>query len=111
MELQEVPVPAIGPTDVLIRVHAAGVCGTDLHIWEWDRWASNRLHPPVIIGHEFAGQIERLGSDAEAEGLLTVGDQVTAEGHLVCGHCLACRTGNSHLCSRTRIIGVDRDGA
>jgi len=111
MELSDVPVPACGPSDVLIRVHAAGVCGTDLHIWEWDHWASNRLKPPLTIGHEFAGRIEKLGHQAEAEGLLEVGDLVTAEGHIVCGHCLPCRTGNSHLCLRTRIIGVDRDGA
>jgi threonine 3-dehydrogenase len=111
MEVREIPVPSCGPSDVLIQVHAAGVCGTDLHIWEWDSWASNRLKPPLTIGHEFAGRIEALGPEAEAEGLLTAGDLVTAEGHLVCGHCLPCRTGNSHLCIRTRIIGVDRDGA
>ena len=111
MELRDVPLPACGPSDVLIRVHAAGVCGTDLHIWEWDAWASGRLKPPVVIGHEFAGRIERLGVEAQAEGLLAVGDLVTAEGHIVCGHCLSCRTGSAHLCTRTRIIGVDRDGA
>lgn len=111
MELREVPVPAIGPDDVLIRVQYAGVCGTDLHIWEWDSWASNRLKPPVVIGHEFAGVIEAMGRDAAASGLLAVGDAVTAEGHIVCNHCLQCRLGDAHLCSRTRIIGVDRDGA
>lgn len=111
MELREVPVPLCGPSDVLIRIHAAGVCGTDLHIWEWDAWASARLKPPVVIGHEFAGEITSLGVEAAAEGLLAVGDLVTAEGHIVCGHCLQCRTGNAHLCKRTRIIGVDRDGA
>ncbi len=111
MTLREVPVPACGPNDVLIRVHHAGVCGTDLHIWEWDSWASNRLKPPVVIGHEFAGRIEKLGPEAEAAGLLAVGDLVTAEGHIICGHCLQCRTGNGHLCQRTQIIGVDRDGA
>lgn len=111
MKLREVAVPACGPSDVLIRVHAAGVCGTDLHIWEWDSWASGRLKPPVVIGHEFAGAIVTLGSEAEREGLLEVGDLVTAEGHIVCGHCLQCRTGRAHLCARTRIIGVDRDGA
>lgn len=111
MELREVPIPGYGPSDVLIRVHAAGVCGTDLHIWEWDAWASKRLRPPVTIGHEFAGEITALGQEAAAEGLLTVGDLVTAEGHIVCGHCLQCRTGHGHLCTRTRIIGVDRDGA
>ena len=111
MELRDVPVPVCGPTDVLIRVHAAGVCGTDLHIWEWDDWASGRLKPPVTVGHEFSGEITALGEEAAAEGLLAVGDLVTAEGHIVCGHCLQCRTGHGHLCTRTRIIGVDRDGA
>lgn len=111
MELREVATPVCGPSDVLIRVHAAGVCGTDLHIWEWDAWASARLKPPVVIGHEFAGRIAALGAEPAAEGLLKVGDPVTAEGHIVCGHCLQCRTGLAHLCSRTRIIGVDRDGA
>ena len=111
MELQDVPVPSLGPNDVLIRVLYAGVCGTDLHIWEWDAWAAGRLNPPVVIGHEFSGRIEALGPEAEAEALLKIGDLVTAEGHIVCGHCLPCRTGNGHLCYRTRIIGVDRDGA
>ena len=109
--LREVPVPACGPSEVLIRVHHAGVCGTDLHIWEWDSWASKRLKPPVIVGHEFAGEITQLGSEAGAAGLLAVGDLVTAEGHIVCGHCLQCRLGAAHLCRRTQIIGVDRDGA
>ena len=111
MILDHVPIPACGPSDVLIRVHPAGVCGTDLHIWEWDRWASARMRPPVIVGHEFAGEISALGSEAAATDLLAVGDLVTAEGHIVCGHCLQCRTGSAHLCQRTQIIGVDRDGA
>jgi threonine 3-dehydrogenase len=111
MVLQDVPIPVCGPTDVLIRVHHAGVCGTDLHIWEWDHWASSRLKPPVIIGHEFAGEIVELGGEAAAGDLLAVGDLVTAEGHIVCGHCLQCRLGAAHLCQRTQIIGVDRDGA
>jgi threonine 3-dehydrogenase len=109
--LREVPVPRCGPSEVLIRVHHAGVCGTDLHIWEWDTWASSRLKPPVIVGHEFAGEITQLGQEAAAAGLLAVGDLVTAEGHVVCGHCLQCRLGDAHLCLRTQIIGVDRDGA
>lgn len=111
MTLEDVPTPVCGPSDVLIRVHAAGVCGTDLHIWEWDRWASNRLKPPVVIGHEFAGEIVELGEDAARAGILQVGELVTAEGHVICGHCLQCRTGFGHLCQRTQIIGVDRDGA
>lgn len=111
MVLRDVPRPACGPNEVLIRVHAAGMCGTDLHIWEWDAWASGRLKPPLVIGHEFAGEIVELGHEAEAAGLLSVGDLVTAEGHIVCGHCVPCRTGDFHVCRRTQIIGVDRDGA
>lgn len=111
MVLRDVPRPTCGPSDALIKVHYAGVCGTDLHIWEWDSWASNRLKPPVVIGHEFAGEVAELGREADAAGLLKVGDLVTAEGHIVCGHCLQCRIGQAHLCRRTQIIGVDRDGA
>ena len=111
MVLRDVPRPVCGASDALIRVHYAGVCGTDLHIWEWDAWASKRLRPPVVIGHEFSGEVAELGAEAAAAGLLEVGDLVTAEGHVVCGHCLQCRIGDAHLCRRTRIIGVDRDGA
>jgi threonine 3-dehydrogenase len=109
--LRERPTPPCGPTDVLIRVHHAGVCGTDLHIWEWDSWASGRLKPPVVVGHEFAGEIVEVGRAAAVGGLLAAGDLVTAEGHIVCGHCLQCRLGAAHLCQRTQVIGVDRDGA
>ena len=108
--LREVPVPSCGPNEVLIKVHHAGVCGTDLHIWEWDSWASSRMQLPVVVGHEFAGEITEVGVGAGRD-LLAVGDLVTAEGHVVCGHCLQCRLGAAHLCRRTQIIGVDRDGA
>lgn len=111
MVVKDVPVPRIGPSDVLIQVRHAGVCGTDLHIWEWDAWASGRLKPPVVIGHEFAGVVAELGAEARAGGLLAVGDLVTAEGHVVCGHCQPCRHNQFHVCERTQIIGVDRDGA
>jgi threonine 3-dehydrogenase len=111
MALRDVPTPTCGATEALIRVRHAGVCGTDLHIWEWDSWARNRLRPPVVVGHEFAGEIVQLGREADSAGLLAVGDLVTAEGHIVCGHCLQCRLGAGHLCQRTQIIGVDRDGA
>jgi len=103
-----VPKPAPGPGEVLIAVRHAGVCGTDLHIAEWDAWAQGRVRPPIVVGHEFAGEIVQLG-DRVTE--LKTGQLVTAEGHIVCGHCLQCRTGNGHICRHTRIIGVDRDGA
>jgi threonine 3-dehydrogenase len=108
LTVKSVPKPAPGPGEVLIAVRHAGVCGTDLHIADWDHWAEGRLKPPVVIGHEFAGAIESLGDGVTG---LRVGQLVTAEGHIVCGHCLQCRTGNSHICRNTRIIGVDRDGA
>jgi len=106
--VKSVPKPSPGSGEVLIAVRHAGVCGTDLHIADWDPWAQRRMHPPVVVGHEFAGEIVAVG-DGVAE--LKTGQPVTAEGHIVCGHCLQCRTGNSHICRNTRIIGVDRDGA
>src|SRR3990172_4137374 len=105
--LSDVPVPKIRDDEVLIRVCRAGVCGTDVHIHEWDAWAAGRCAPPFTVGHEFAGEVAEVGP------LITdvrVGDRVTAEGHIVCGRCHLCRTGNSHVCPNTRIIGVDRDG-
>jgi threonine 3-dehydrogenase len=109
LTVSERPTPVCGPADVLIRVRHAGVCGTDLHIADWDEWAQGRIRPPVIVGHEFAGEIVEVGEDVEAE--FDVGQLVTAEGHIVCGHCRQCRTGHGHICQRTQIIGVDRDGA
>lgn len=109
LEVTEVPKPACGPSDVLIRVRHAGVCGTDLHIADWDEWARDRTRPPFVVGHEFAGEVAEVGRDVRTE--FTPGQPVTAEGHIVCGHCRQCRTGNGHICQRTQIIGVDRDGA
>jgi threonine 3-dehydrogenase len=108
LKVTTVPKPSPGPGDVLIAVRHAGVCGTDLHIADWNAWAEGRLRPPLVVGHEFAGEIVAVGGGV-AE--LRTGQLVTAEGHIVCGHCLQCRTGNSHICKNTRIIGVDRDGA
>jgi threonine 3-dehydrogenase len=108
LTVTSVPKPSPGPGEVLIAVRHAGVCGTDLHIADWNAWAEGRIKPPVVLGHEFAGEIVAVG-DAVSE--LKTGQLVTAEGHIVCGHCLQCRTGNSHICRNTRIIGVDRDGA
>jgi threonine 3-dehydrogenase len=109
LELRDVPQPSCGPTDVLIRVRHAGVCGTDLHIADWDEWAQGRVNPPVVVGHEFAGTVAEVGS--QAAGQFQPDQPVTAEGHIVCGHCRQCRTGNGHICRFTQIIGVDRDGA
>jgi len=108
LKVTTVPKPSPGPGDVLIAVRHAGVCGTDLHIADWNAWAEGRLRPPLVVGHEFAGEIVAVGGGVAG---LRTGQLVTAEGHIVCGHCLQCRTGNSHICKNTRIIGVDRDGA
>ena len=107
LRLTDVPEPTIRDDEVLIRVRRAGVCGTDVHIYEWDDWAKGRVRPPVVVGHEFAGDVVQVGQ------LVTdvrEGDRVTAEGHIVDGRCLLCRTGNAHVCPYTKIIGVDRDG-
>lgn len=109
LRVMDVPEPTCGPLDVLIKVRHAGVCGTDLHIADWDEWAQGRIKPPVVLGHEFAGEIVAVGEDVGPD--LSVGQLVTAEGHIVCGHCRQCRTGNAHICQRTQIIGVDRNGA
>ena len=108
VEIREVPVPTPGPGQVLVRVQAASVCGTDLHIYNWDPWAQGRIHPPLIPGHEFAGVVAGLGL-----GVTTVkeGDLVSAEMHVACGKCLQCRTGLAHVCQHVRILGVDADGA
>jgi threonine 3-dehydrogenase len=105
--LCDVPEPRIRDDEVLIRVRRAGVCGTDVHIYEWDAWARGRCRPPFVVGHEFAGDVVAVGGLVET---VKVGDRVTAEGHIVDGSCLLCRTGNAHVCPHTKIIGVDRDG-
>lgn len=106
-ELQQVAVPEPGPHDVLVKVQAASVCGTDLHIYRWNRWAQRRLHPPLVFGHEFCGVVEEIGSEVAS---CKKGDFVSAEMHVACGRCFQCRTGQSHICQNVRIIGVDMDG-
>ena len=105
--IDEVPVPSVGRDEVLVGVEAASVCGTDLHIWKWDDWAAGRINPPLTIGHEFAGTVVEVGPDVTQ---VRVGDYVSAESHITCGLCFQCRTGQAHMCPRTRILGVDRDG-
>jgi threonine 3-dehydrogenase len=105
--LEEVPVPAIGPSDVLIRVRKAGICGTDVQIYQWNHWAQRRVKPPLTIGHEFMGEVAAVGS---AVTMVRVGDRVSAEGHISCGICLLCRTGEAHICEHVKIIGVDTNG-
>ena len=108
MEMREVPVPALGPDDVLIAVETASVCGTDLHIYHWDRWAQQRIKPPYIPGHEFSGTVAAVGERVVS---FQPGDFVSAEMHVACGRCLQCRTGQAHVCQFVKILGVDADGA
>jgi threonine 3-dehydrogenase len=105
--LEQIPVPAPGPNDVLVRVRAASICGTDLHIYEWNPWSASRIRPPLTFGHEFAGVVESVGSEVSG---LSAGELVSAEMHVACGHCRQCRLGQSHVCQNLQIIGVDRDG-
>jgi threonine 3-dehydrogenase len=102
------PIPKVGPKDVRIRVTAFAICGTDLHIVEWDDWAASRIKPPLIPGHEFTGVVESVGAEVT---LVRPGDRVTAETHIYCGLCYACRRGLPHLCENVQILGVDRQGA
>jgi threonine 3-dehydrogenase len=106
--LADVPVPEIGPADVLVRVEKAGLCGTDQHIYAWDIWAQHRINPPLVVGHEFMGTVAAIGAAVRS---IRVGERVSAEGHIADLTCLLCRTGQAHICERVEIIGVDRDGA
>ena len=106
--LEDVPLPELGINDVLIRVLVTGICGTDLHIYDWDGWAQSAIHPPLIIGHEFVGEIAEVGSNVTD---FHPGDIVSGEGHVVCGRCRNCLAGRRHLCAHTLGVGVDRAGA
>jgi len=108
LELIDVPVPAVGINDVLVRVQKTGICGTDLHIESWDAWAQNAIKPPLTIGHEFVGEIVEVGANVTD---FTPGDLVSGEGHVVCGRCRHCLAGRRHLCARAIGLGVGRDGA
>jgi threonine 3-dehydrogenase len=107
VEIIDVPEPTTGPDQVKIKLEAASVCGTDLHIYSWDPWAASRIQPPRIIGHEFCGTIVEVGAGLTD---LKVGDFVASESHIVCGHCRQCLSGQSHVCVNTKILGVDVDG-
>src|SRR5881296_2759077 len=112
-DVRECRDPTPGPDDILIRVGAAAICGTDKHIYHWDPSIQDSVVPPRIYGHEFCGFIEAIGAGAERahEGRLAVGDYVSAEMHVVCGECAQCRSGNGHICVRTKIYGLHEDGA
>jgi len=106
--MQEVETPSVGHNDVLIRVKRSAICGTDIHIYQWDDWASSTIQVPTIIGHEFCGEIVEIGSEVNG---FSVGDRVSAEGHITCGVCRNCRAGRRHLCMNTVGVGVNRNGA
>lgn len=107
-QVKEVPVPKYGPCDVLVKVKAAAVCGTDLHIYDWDPWAQGRIKPPLVPGHEFCGNVAAVGEKVTA---VNPGDFVSAEMHVACGKCYQCRIGEAHICQNVTIIGIDSDGA
>jgi threonine 3-dehydrogenase len=105
--LEEVPAPEIGPNDVLIRVRKTGICGTDLHIFNWDEWSQRTIPVPMVVGHECAGEVEAVGSHVTG---FQPGDRVSVEGHITCGYCRNCRAGRKHLCRNTSGLGVNRPG-
>jgi len=105
--LEDVPMPKIGPNDVLIKILKSAICGTDLHIYKWDEWSQQTIKTPVVIGHEYMGYVIETGSEVDR---VSVGERVTVEGHISCGFCRNCRRGRQHICDHTVGIGVNRDG-
>ncbi len=105
--MEDIPVPTFGVNDVLIKVEKTAICGTDIHIYQWDAWAAATIPVPMTIGHEFYGKIVNVGSEVEG---LVVGQRVSGEGHITCGHCRNCRAGKRHLCRSTLGVGVNRPG-
>ena len=105
--LEDVPIPAVGPNDVLIKIKKSAICGTDLHIYKWDEWAQQTIKTPMTIGHEFMGVVVETGSEVDR---VQVGERVTVEGHIACGFCRNCRRGRQHICDHTIGIGVNRNG-
>ena len=108
LELRKVPVPVPGPGEVLIKIHKTAICGTDVHIYNWDPWAQQHIKPPMTIGHEYVGEIAELGAGVTG---LRIGQRVSGEGHITCHRCRNCHTGNIQWCKDTVGVGVDRDGA
>jgi threonine 3-dehydrogenase len=109
IEMKDVPMPTVGHNDVLIKINKTSICGTDLHIYNWDEWAQENITVPLVVGHEFVGEIVELGK--EVDTYFKVGDRVSGENHIACGHCRNCRAGRSHLCRSNISVGVTRDGA
>ena len=105
--MEDVPVPEVGPNDVLVKVRRTAICGTDVHIWNWDEWSQRTIPVPMTVGHEFMGEVAELGSEVRG---LEIGQRVSGEGHITCGHCRNCRAGRRHLCRNTVGLGVNRTG-
>lgn len=105
--LEEVPLPEIGPNDILVKIHKTAICGTDVHIYNWDEWAQATVPTPLVVGHEFMGTIVEMGSEVRG---FAIGDRVSGEGHITCGFCRNCRAGRRHLCPKTISVGVTRQG-
>ena len=106
--MKEVDIPEIGVNDVLVKIKKTAICGTDLHIFKWDEWSQKTIKTPMVIGHEYAGTVADMGSGVTN---LKIGERVTGEGHIACGHCRNCRRGKKHVCENTVGIGVNRDGS
>ena len=106
--MQDIPEPTVGVNDVKIKIKKTAICGTDLHIYKWDDWAQKTIQTPMTIGHEYAGVVAEVGSGVKN---IQIGDRVTGEGHIACGHCRNCRRGKLHVCENTIGVGVNRDGA
>ncbi|NRA64853.1 MAG: L-threonine 3-dehydrogenase [Pseudobacteriovorax sp.] len=106
--LEEAEIPSYGPNDILIKIKKTAVCGTDLHIYNWDKWSQNTIPVPMITGHEFVGVVDQIGDHVTG---FTIGDRVSGEGHITCGYCRNCRAGTRHLCRNTKGVGVNRQGA
>ena len=106
--LTDVPEPEVGPNDLLIKIRKTAICGTDMHIYNWDSWSQKTIPVPMVVGHEYVGEVVGMGS--EVKGFAT-GDRVSGEGHITCGHCRNCRAGRRHLCRNTEGVGVNRAGA
>ena len=106
--LQDIAEPVVGHNDVLIKIHRTAICGTDMHIYNWDAWAQKTIPVPMAVGHEYSGEIVEIGSEVRG---IAIGDRVSGEGHITCGHCRNCRAGRRHLCRNTQGVGVNRPGA
>jgi threonine 3-dehydrogenase len=106
--MAEAPKPEVGPNDVLIRIRKTAICGTDMHIYNWDAWAQKTIPVPMHVGHEYVGTVEAMGDEVRG---LRIGQRVSGEGHIVCGHCRNCRAGRRHLCRNSQGVGVNRPGA